>query len=113
METSLNEIVGPKAVLLLRDIYVYNVCTPGNCEVRGLIQYEVDLIIEKVSRHLVYVSRLNNYNVSTARILFDEKELEKWVWQEFLQEQIDQDKTTGDISNELNIPLERVNSYLI
>lgn len=113
MSKRLNEIVGNTAVKILRDVYIWEIDKNQICKKYRVETIEIDLMLEKVSKHLVYQSRAQSYNISASQIIFHKKDLLKWVWREFLIEQIDQGKTTDQISIEVNRPLGTINGYLM
>lgn len=108
----LSSIVGPIAVSLLRDIYIYKLAKESLPLKHGVSESEMSAILEKISKEMVYEARQLNYRLTTQKVFFQEKDLERWVWREFIQEEMSKGKHTGRISAELGIDLGIVNSYV-
>ena len=108
----LKEIIGDTAVEVLRDKYIYQRAREGYPENHGLTQAEIKMMTNKVSKELVYARRQLTYTLTARKAMFDEKDLERLVWKEFLQEQMGQGKNTGQISIEIGRELGVVNSYV-
>lgn len=112
MVKPLRDLLGFEAFLILQDLYVYHLPAESIPVKYGVTQAVIDNIFHKVSKAMVYEARLQNYNVSTKNMLFDENALISLVWHEFLHNEIETGKNTHQISIELDLPLEVVNKYI-
>lgn len=112
MVVKLNDIIGDAAVDILRDIYIFYAIPEEIYLKHGLDHESVDSILERASRYLVYEKRLTQYQLSPMSIIFQEVWLEKWIWKEYILEQIQQGKTTGELAEELGRNLEFINAFL-
>jgi len=110
-KNKLSVLVGEKAVLILRDVYIHKIDKSILPDKYSVTPDEVSNIIAKIKRILIYELRELNYRVTPKCAIFKNETLVKWVWQDFLDEEIEGGKTTLQIANKLGLELGVVNSY--
>jgi len=71
----------------------------------------IDFEISEVRRLTIYEKRQYNHALVRTQALFDEPELIKRVWREFLDIETAKGKNTRVISQETGVPMAIINSY--
>lgn len=59
----------------------------------------------------IYEDRQKNHTIHRKKILFDEEQLIKRVWREYITDEVAKGKTSIQIAQETSTSLEKVNSY--
>ena len=107
MSTSLKLLLTSREIQILTDKYVHKLSHDELLSKHG--EYEGD--IAKVKLITIYEERQFQHNLQRKQILFDEAQLIRRIWREFLSKEVAKGKTSLQISQETQTSLETVNSY--
>ena len=111
-EVSLSEIVGGTGVKILRDYYIYRLSWPDIGNKWGLTEGTLNQIKLDVARFVVYTLRKHNYFLTSMLVTLDEEHIKTCVWNEYLREEIEGGKTTGEIAISLGVEVKELNKYM-
>lgn len=107
MQISLKTLLKPKQINFLIDKYIYKKDKTSLSDLYGNVTLEFD-VIKKLT---IYERRQYNHALLRTQSLFDEPELIKRVWREFLDRETAKGKNTRMLSIETGVPMVIINSY--
>lgn len=99
MTSPLNKSISDQEVQELIRHFIFNV------------DNDIDVIIEKLSRQRSYEIRKHSHSVSARNTTVRKIDFERTVWNHYIRQQLELGKTTGELSKELDKPLEFLNSF--
>jgi hypothetical protein len=111
MSKKLSDIVSGNDVAILRDVYVYKLPADVIESKHNISSFRIQRVVDVIAKDFIYEARKLNSRMSSKEVMFDESEIEKCVWQDFIASEVEDGKNTLKIAAEVGVPLQVVNSY--